>query len=95
MTDNINCIDVYVDLDEKIQIILRQTDYNEEIAKEKLVENNCDHLLVIKKYFGIAEKKEPVVDKKNLNQEIYKQIRFKLDKTMRDYNQRKELEHKS
>ncbi len=94
MTDNINCIDLHVDLDEKIQIILRQTDYNEEIAKEKLMENNCDHLLVIKKYFGITEKKEPVVGRKNLNQEIYKQIRFKLDKTMRDYNQRKELEDK-
>uniref|UniRef100_A0A6C0DII1 Uncharacterized protein n=1 Tax=viral metagenome TaxID=1070528 RepID=A0A6C0DII1_9ZZZZ len=93
MTDNINCIDVQIDLDEKIQIILRQTDYNEEIAKEKLLENNCDHLLVIKKYFGIAEKKEPTIDRKNLNQEIYKQIRFKLDKTMRDYNQRKELEN--
>jgi hypothetical protein len=84
MSENIICID------EQIQIIMRQTDYSETIAKEKLIENNYDHLTVIKKYFGIPDKKETYIDKKHLNQEIYKQIRFKLDKTMRDYNERSE-----
>ena len=84
MTENIICID------EQIQIIMRQTDYSETTAKEKLVENNYDHLTVIKKYFGIPDKKETHINKKHLNQEIYKQIRFKLDKTMRDYNERSE-----
>jgi hypothetical protein len=84
MSENLICID------EKIQIIMRQTDYSEIIAKEKLIENNYDYLTVIKNYFGIPDKKETNIDKKHLNQEIYKQIRFKLDKTMREYNERSE-----
>ena len=31
-------------IDEKVQIILRQTDYTKEIAIEKLKENNFDEL---------------------------------------------------
>ena len=73
---------------EKIQIILRQTDYTEEIAIEKLKENNFDELKVIRCYFGIPEKiNKPI---KTLNQEIYKQIRYRLDSNMRDYHERVE-----
>jgi hypothetical protein len=72
---------------ELIQIILRQTDYTEEIAKEKLIENNGDHILVIKKYMGLDDKKQEPV--KSLNQEIYKQLRYKLDSSMREYNNSK------
>lgn len=75
-------------IEDKIQIILRQTNYEEKEAREKLLEHNLDHLKVIKLFFGIAEKKEPPI--KTINQEIYRQIRFKLDETMRDYNKRKE-----
>jgi hypothetical protein len=39
--------------EEKVQMILRQTDYTEEQAREKLKEFNNDSLLVIKNYFGI------------------------------------------
>ena len=72
-----------------IEIILRQTDYTREVAKKKLEECNYDHMSVIRDYFGIAEKKTPVVIE-SLNQEIYKQMRYKLDGIMRDYNVRKE-----
>ena len=73
---------------EKVQIILRQTDYTEEKAIEKLKENNFDELKVIRSYFGIQEKiNKPI---KTLNQEIYKQIRYRLDSNMRDYNERVE-----
>lgn len=72
---------------ELIQIILRQTDYTEEIAREKLIENNGDHILVIKKYMGLHDKKQEPV--KSLNQEIYKQLRYKLDSSMREYNNSK------
>jgi hypothetical protein len=84
MCDNI------IGIDEQIQIIMRQTDYNEDFARKKLVENNYDHLIVIKKYFGISDKKETYINKKNLNQEIFKQIRFKLDSSMREYKDRSE-----
>ena len=92
MTDTISFID-NEQLKEKIEIIMRQTDYDEEKTKEKLIEYNCDHIAVIKSFLGITEKKELPV--KNVNQEIYKQIRYKLDANMREYNQRKENEEQN
>ena len=62
---------------ELIQIIMRQTDYNEEIAREKLIESNFDTILVIKKYMGLNDKKPETI--KSVNQEIYKQLRYKLN----------------
>lgn len=73
---------------EKIQIILRQTDYSEEIAREKLKEFNYDHILVIKSFMGITEKKAPEI--KSVNQEKYRQMRYRLDSSMREYNLKKE-----
>jgi hypothetical protein len=87
MTDNISFVNSN-QIQEKVEMILRQTDYSEEEAKNKLKEFNYDHISVIKSYLGIAEKKEPPI--KTVNQEIYKQIRYKLDSTMREYNLRKE-----
>jgi hypothetical protein len=87
MSDNISFIDSE-EIENKIQMILRQTDYTEEITREKLKEYNYDHILVIKSYFGISEKKIPVAE--SVNQEIYKQMRYKLDGVIRDYNFRKE-----
>ena len=66
---------------EKIQVILRNTDYNEEVATNKLKMFSYDHVKVIRDYLGIVDKKPPVI--KSINQEIYKQFREKLhiDKT--------------
>ena len=75
-------------IDEKIQVILRQTDYTEEKALEKLRENDFDELKVIKSYLGIVDKKP--TDVRSINQEIYKQIRYRLDSNMRDYQGRVE-----
>ena len=69
----------------KIQIILRQTDYTEEKAIEKLKEHNFDEIKVIKCYFGIVEKKPQI---NSVNQEIYKQIRYRLNSNMREYQDR-------
>jgi hypothetical protein len=76
------------EIQEKVEMILRQTDYSEEEAKNKLKEFNYDHIKVVKSYLGITEKKEPPI--KTVNQEIYKQIRYRLDSNMREYNLRKE-----
>jgi len=76
------------DIQEKVQMILRQTDYTEEEAKNKLKEFNYEPIQVIKSYLGITEKKAPPI--KTVNQEIYKQIRYRLDSNMREYNLRKE-----
>jgi hypothetical protein len=72
----------------KIEMILRQTDYSREIAREKLKEYNNDHIKVIKTFLGITEKKAPQI--KSVNQEIYRQLRGKLDSNLREYHTRVE-----
>ena len=56
MTDSISFTNNN-EIQEKIQMILRQTDYSEEEASNKLKETNYDHISVIKSYLGITEKK--------------------------------------
>lgn len=75
-------------IDEKIQKVMRQTDYSEDVAREKLKEHNFDEIATIKAYLGITEKKALPV--KSVNQEIYKQLRNKLNANMRDYQSRVE-----
>jgi hypothetical protein len=87
MTDNISFVETG-QIDENVQIIMRQTDYTEEIAKEKLKEFNYDHIAVIKSYLGVTVKKAQPV--KSVNQEIYKQLRYRLDSNMRNYQERVE-----
>lgn len=62
---------------DKIQMILRQTNYTESEAEEKLTIFKDEPLLVIKDFLGIKDKRlEPIV---SVNQEIYKQLRIKLN----------------
>ena len=75
-------------IDENIQIVMRQTDYTEVLAKEKLKEFNYDHIAVIKSYLGVTDKKAAPV--KSVNQEIYKQLRHRLDSNMLNYQERAE-----
>tara|TARA_B110000971_G_scaffold22030_1_gene19958 strand:- start:23559 stop:23840 length:282 start_codon:yes stop_codon:yes gene_type:complete len=72
-----------------IAIILRQTDYTEDEANKEYLLAGNDYIKVIKKYLGIIEPK-PSTASINVNQEIYKQMRFKLNHIMRDYSERKE-----
>jgi hypothetical protein len=74
---------------EKVQIVIRQTSYTEEEAHEKLKHHNYDEIAVIKEYLGIKKNKVPT-NTKSLNQEIYRQLRYRLDSNMRDYNTRVE-----
>jgi len=75
-------------IDDRIQIIMRQTDYSLEEASEKMQLFDNDHIKVIKSFMGIVEKKAPPI--KSVNQEIYKQLRHKLDDSMREYNSKQE-----
>jgi hypothetical protein len=68
---------------EKISMIMRQTDYSEDLAREKLLLFNDDPIKAIQDYLGITEKKAPL---KSLNQEIYRQLRSKLDDSIKSYN---------
>lgn len=84
-------------VDYKVQLIMRQTDYTEAQSMSELVKHDYDHIATIKTYFGIPDKKPQPV--KSVNQEIYKQIRYKLDDSMKNYREKKEHEdnyiHKS
>ena len=82
MADKISFIETDK-INEKLQIIMRQTDYTEETAMQKLNEFNYDHLQVIRDFLGIAEKKTPVIT--SINQEIYKQLRNKHNNNMKEY----------
>ena len=74
---------------EKVALVMRQTDYNEEKALEKLIAHDYNEIAVVKEYLGVPIKKAaaPV---KSVNQEIYRQLRNKLDSNMRDYQVRVE-----
>ena len=78
MSDNISFISDE-EVQAKINIVLGQTDYTAIVAREKLVLFNFDHIKVIRNFLGITEKKAPPI--KSLNQEIYRQLRHKLDST--------------
>ena len=74
-------------INEKIQMVLRQTDYTEEKAIEKLKLFGYDEIAVIKDYMGITEKKAPPKIT-SVNQAIYKQLRTHLDTAMSNYRER-------
>lgn len=70
--------------DKIIRIICNQTNYDINTAKEKLLLFNNDYISVIKEFLNIPiEKKETI---KSLNQEIYKQLRYKLDESIETIN---------
>lgn len=74
-------------IDAKVQIILRQTNYTPEQAKEKLQQLNFNEEEVIRDYFGVTKK--PTSGKiTSVNQTIYKQLRGYLDGAMNNYRER-------
>jgi len=64
--------------DEKIQMVMRQTNYSESEARKALEENNEDVLVVVKKYLGVPIQTTNDLIKGSKNQEIYRQFRQKL-----------------
>ncbi len=83
MSDNISFFN-NDDLYSHLKTVMSQTNYTEEQAIDKLKLYNCDYMRVIRDYMGISEKKE-TTKVKSANQEIYRQIRTRLDSTMKEY----------
>jgi hypothetical protein len=75
------------DLNENLQKVMYQTNYSEEEAKEKLKLFNCDYMKVIRDYMGIPDKKEEKKIK-SVNQEIFRQLRKKMDISMKEYREK-------
>lgn len=85
--DNINIImesidsaKVSCDVDELVNIVMRQTDYDAETSLSKLQINEYDPLIVIREYMN-PSKENFKRDKKTLttNQLVYNEIRTMLD----------------
>ena len=78
-------------LSEKLGIVARQTDYDEATIRQKLIDSNYDHMKVIKEYLGLdkkVEQKSATTKPSSVNQEIYKQIRKRLE--IMDYNKKQD-----
>jgi hypothetical protein len=86
MSDGISFFSID-DLDKHVEKVMSQTNYTKEQALEKLKLFNCDYMRVLRDYMGISEKKQDT-KVKSVNQEIYKQIRLKLDNSMREYREK-------
>ena len=78
-------------IEKYVQHIMSQTNYSEDVAREKLKECNNDFMKVLKDYMGIPEKKVNT-QIKSVNQEIYKQIRHSLDQTMKEYRDKNPID---
>ena len=89
MTEKIDHLSRVIEIDdEKIAemcgIVSRQTDYTIDQIKDKLIEYNYEYMDVIKEYMGVTKTKPYKIS--SLNQEIYKQIRLKLDAATKEFN---------
>jgi hypothetical protein len=79
------------DVTKHLNIVLTQTNYTELEATEKLKLYNGDYMKVIREFMGIPEaKKETKV--RSVNQEIFRQIRHKLDASMQEYRDKNPID---
>ena len=76
-----------------IDVIIRQTDYTEEKAIEKLTEHKNDVLAIVREYMGVV--KPPTrneVVKSSMNQQIFSEIRNLMDDAAKTYQAKKAYE---
>lgn len=80
-------------------IVQRQTDYTVDQIMDKLIEYDYNHIDIIKDFMGITVKKSYKIE--SIQQEMYKQMRYKLDAATKNFNDeqydklKKELESDS
>jgi hypothetical protein len=77
--------------EQDITKIMTQTNYTKEEATNKLILFNYDYIKVIKDYMNIPEKPKEI-KVKSVNQEIFRQIRITLDKSMKDYREKNPID---
>ncbi len=77
--------------EEKINIILRQTDYNRIHVEQKLAEHNNDVTQVIREYLNAGKIiPPPCKTRLSVNQQVYKEIRGMMDDAAKTYLEKKE-----
>ena len=68
-----------------IEMIMRQTTYDQTTAREKLAEHQNDVMRVIREYLKGGKIEQPPVAKLSTNQQIYKEIRGMMDDAAKTY----------
>lgn len=78
------------------EIIKRQTDYDDETIKSKLVEHNNNVIDIIREYMNPTNKSllKNTITPKTTNQKVYYEIRKLMDDASETYRKKKELESK-
>lgn len=80
---------------ELVEVVMRQTDYNEEYARAKLEGNKYDVTETIREYMKPSEEiKTDISNKKSKNQLMYGEFRKLLDDASRNYRKEKENEER-
>jgi hypothetical protein len=75
-----------------VERIMRQTNYTEEECLQKIELHKMNEMNIIREYMGIPLEKSKQNKSVSLNQEIYRQIRHKMNTSMDEYNKKKENE---
>jgi hypothetical protein len=77
--------------EEKIDMILRQTNYDRTQVEEKLAQHNNDVTQVIRDYLNAGKIIEPYCKPRlSANQQVYKEIRGMMDDAAKTYLEKKE-----
>ena len=77
-----------MDID-KIEMIMRQTNYDETTAREKFAEHK-DVMKVIREYLNDGKLNQTVAAKLSTNQQIYKEIRGMMDDAAKTYLEKRD-----
>lgn len=84
-----------LEIEKFVNIVYGQTNYSKEESLAKLYETNFDYMKIIRNYIVSSKQKEHDHSVKSVNQEIYRQLRYKLDDSSLQYHKRNpiQLEH--
>ena len=82
---NIKVID-----NEKVEIIMRQTNYDKDLATKKLLEWDNNYMNVIREYMNPSFQNKKEKKKKSTQQNVISEIRNFMDNVSTGYLQRKE-----
>lgn len=74
-----------------IEMIMRQTNYDETTAREKLAQHK-DVMQVIREYLKGGKIEQPSIVKLSTNQQIYKEIRGMMDDAAKTYLAKRDAE---
>jgi len=74
-------------------LVMRQTDYDAEVASQKLKDHNNDILAIVREYMGPPQAQDST-KKATTNQQIFTEIRTMMDDAAATYRVKKALEER-